>query len=91
MARYKLHEKAFIDNKLYEAGEVVEVSDSLTPGSFMEPMDAAAKKRAKEVGLVLGAMDDPIDRLTATSAESVGGSPQDVKSGMAVASAYPAG
>lgn len=83
MAKYQLLEKAFIDNRIYEAGETVEVSDSLIPGPFMKPMDEAAKKRAKSVGLVLGPMPDPVDQLTATKLETIGASPQGVKSGMA--------
>ncbi|MDA8305980.1 MAG: hypothetical protein M0Z81_04025 [Deltaproteobacteria bacterium] len=87
MAKYKLLEKAFIDNRIYEPGEVVEVPDSVTPGPFMKPADAAAQKRAKEVGLVLGPMPDPVDQLTTiprgAGLETIGASPQDVKSGMA--------
>ena len=83
MARYELLEKAFIDNRIYEAGEKVEVADSVTPGPFMKPVDSAAQKKAKEIGLVLGPMPDPVDQLTATKVETIGASPQDVKSGMA--------
>lgn len=83
MARYELLEKAFIDNRIYEVGEIVEVSGNVIPGPFMKPADAAAQKRAKEVGLVLGPMPDPVDQLTATKLETIGASPQDVKNGMA--------
>ncbi|MGC9195349.1 MAG: hypothetical protein ACP5IL_07830 [Syntrophobacteraceae bacterium] len=82
MAKYELLEKAFIDNRLYEPGEIVRVADSVVPGPFMKPVDAAAQKRAKEIGLVNGPMVDPVDELTATP-ESIGASPQGVKSGMA--------
>lgn len=85
MARYELLEKAFIDNRVYESGEVVEVADTVTPGPFMKPLDAAAQKRAKEIGLVLGPLPDPVDQLTAMKVETIGASPQDVKSGMAAA------
>ncbi len=85
MAKYELLEKAFIGNRIYEAGETVEVADGTTPGPFMKPVDAAAQKKAKEVGLVLGPMPDPVDQLTAGKVEAIGASPQNVKSGMAVA------
>ena len=83
MAKYKLLEKAFIDNRIYEPGEVAEVDDTVVPGPFMKPVDSAANKKAKEVGLVLGPMSDPVDELTATKFEAIGASPQDLKSGMA--------
>lgn len=86
MAKYELLEKAFIDNRIYEAGEIAEVGDSVIPGPFMKPVDAEAKKRAKEVGLVLGPMPDPVDQLTAMKVEAIGASPQGVKSGMAAES-----
>jgi hypothetical protein len=82
MARYRLLEKAFIENRLFEPGEVVTVADSVIPGPFMKPVDAAAQKKAKEIGLVNGPSPDPVDELTATP-ESIGASPQSVKSGMA--------
>ncbi|MDR3569630.1 MAG: hypothetical protein P4L43_16515 [Syntrophobacteraceae bacterium] len=83
MAKYELLEKAFIDNRIYEPGEVAEVSDKVVPGPFMKPVDSAAQKKAKEVGLVLGPMPDPVDQLTGGKLEAIGASPQDVKSGMA--------
>jgi hypothetical protein len=87
MAKYKLLEKAFIHNRLYdpaiEGQDVVEVSDDTIPGPHMVPLDAAAKKAAKEVGLVNGPIPDPINEITMTEAERLGASPQAVKSGMA--------
>jgi hypothetical protein len=83
MAKYRLLEKAFIENRIWEPGEIIDVPDNVTPGPYMEPVDAAAKKRAKDVGLVLGPIPDPVDELTATRVETIGASPQDVKSGMA--------
>lgn len=83
MATYKLLEKAFIDNRIYEPGETVTVADDVVPGPFMKPLDAAAKKMAKEVGLVVGPSPDPVDQITATNAETIGAAPQNVKSGMA--------
>ncbi len=85
MPKYTLMERAFIDNRIFEPGETVEVPDSVTPGPFMKPVDNAAHKKAKEVGLVLGPMPDPVDQLTATKLDTIGASPQEVKSGMAAA------
>ncbi len=83
MARYQILEKAFIENRIYEVGEIVDVGEEVIPGPFMKPVDAAARKRAKETGLVLGPMQDPVDQLTGMRLDTIGASPQDVKNGMA--------
>jgi hypothetical protein len=77
MAKYKLMEAAFINNQLHQAGEKVEVPDDLVPGPHMVPVDKAASKAAREIGLVNGPMRDPIDEIT-----SLGASPAGVKSGI---------
>ncbi len=77
MAKYKLLETAFIDNRLYTAGERVEVADDFVPGPHMVPVDTAAKKVAKEIGLVNGPLPDPIDEIT-----SIGASPKGAKTGL---------
>ncbi len=84
MAKYKLLEKAFIDNRLWETGEVVEVPEGTVPGSHMQPVDSEAKKMAKEIGLVNGPMPDPVDEMTA-DVTNFGAAPQAVKSGMTAA------
>ena len=43
MAKYELLEKAFINNRIYEVGEVVDVDNSAIPGPFMKPIDARRK------------------------------------------------
>jgi len=85
MAKYKLLEKAFIDNRLWEIGEEVEVPEGTRPGPHMQPVDSEAKKVAKEIGLVNGPMPDPVDEMTMSDAERLGASPQGVKSGMQAA------
>jgi hypothetical protein len=87
MAKYKLLEKSFIDNRLWEEGETVEVADELIPGPHMVPVDAAAHKMAKKMGLVNGPIPDPVDALTLTEAEKMGASPQGIKSGIAASDA----
>ena len=82
MAKYRLLEKAFIHNRLWEPGEVVEVDDSVVPGPHMLPVDLSAKRIAKAVGLENGPLPDPVDQLTMTDAERIGAAPQNVKSGM---------
>ncbi len=47
MARYKVLEKSFIDNKLYEAGEEVEYAGA--PAANLEALDVDAKKAVVEV------------------------------------------
>ncbi|MDR3554070.1 MAG: hypothetical protein P4L55_04895 [Syntrophobacteraceae bacterium] len=83
MAKYRLLEKAFLNNRLYDPGETVELSHDSIPAHYMEPVDGAAKKRAREVGHVVGTLPDPVDQLTSITAESIGAAPQDVRSGMA--------
>jgi hypothetical protein len=77
MAKYKLTETAFINNQIYQPGAKVEVPDDFIPGPHMIPVDKAAAKMAKEIGLVNGPMPDPIDDIT-----SLGASPAGVKSGI---------
>lgn len=83
MAKYELLEKSFINQRIYEVSEIVEVSDSVVPGSHMKPVDAAAKKKAKEIGLVLGPLPNIIDDLTQVDVRTFGASPQQVRSGIA--------
>jgi hypothetical protein len=77
MAKYKLLETAFIDNRICVAGEKVEVADDMVPGPHMVPVDGAAKKMATSVGLVNGEIPDPIDQIT-----SMGATPAGAKTGI---------
>jgi hypothetical protein len=45
MARYKLHEKAYFDNTVYEEGAIITVSDDVFPAAYMQPMDKVAKEK----------------------------------------------
>lgn len=78
MAKYKLLEEAFINNRLYKAGEHVEVPDHVIPGPHMFPADGAAKKKAAEVGLVNGPLPDVVEELTPDKVDvtKYGASPQ---------------
>ncbi len=82
MARYKLLAKSFINNRLWDEGETVEVDDSAVPGPHMKPLDAAARKAVKDHGIEVGEMPDVITELTG-GVETIGASPQNVKSGIA--------
>jgi adenosyl cobinamide kinase/adenosyl cobinamide phosphate guanylyltransferase len=84
MAKYKLNETAFIDNRICLAGETVEVADEVIPGPHMVPADRAARKMADSIGLVNGPLPDPIDEIT-----SIGASPAGVKSGIAAVEDLP--
>lgn len=77
MAKYKLTETAFIDHRIYAAGEKVTVPDDFIPGPHMIPVDKAASAMAKKIGLVNGPLPDPIDEIT-----SIGASPAGAKSGI---------
>ncbi|MGO8945426.1 MAG: hypothetical protein ACLQJ7_17365 [Syntrophobacteraceae bacterium] len=79
MAKYELLEKAFIHNRIWEPGEVVEVDDSVVPGPHMKPVDAAAKAAFKKAGIVNHEMSthEIVDRIA-----HFGATPQGVKSGM---------
>jgi hypothetical protein len=82
MAKYKLLQRAFINNTLYDEGATVEVSDDMVPGSHMMPMDSAARKRFKEAGLENMQVPDFVDALTGgPDVRAYGASPQ-IKSGV---------
>ena len=71
MAKYKLLDKAFINNRLCAEGEIVTVPDDTIPGPHMLPVDAAALKAAKRAGLeVHHPVGDFVNELTATASES---------------------
>ena len=77
MAKYKLTERAYIHNRLYEEGMIVTVDDTMIPGPHMIPVDAAAKKMAKEIGLENDAPHDYVDKITGqTDVTAFGASPQ---------------
>jgi len=82
MAKYQLLAKSFIHNRLWEEGETVEVDDGLIPGPHMKPIDAPAKAQIKKYGIEVGEMPDVIAELTG-GVETIGASPQAVKSGIA--------
>jgi adenosyl cobinamide kinase/adenosyl cobinamide phosphate guanylyltransferase len=84
MAKYKLSETAFINHRIYLAGETVEVPDEVIPGPHMVPVDRAARKMADSIGLINGPLPDPIDEIT-----SIGASPAGVKSGIAAGENLP--
>ncbi|MFZ0931245.1 MAG: hypothetical protein WAN11_21745 [Syntrophobacteraceae bacterium] len=79
MAKYKLLERAFIDQRLWEPGETVEVGDDVIPGPHMQPVDAAARAAFKKTGFVNHEMSthEIVDKIA-----DFGASPQSVKSGM---------
>jgi hypothetical protein len=82
MAQYKLTQDAFINNIYYGTGSTVTVADDLVPGPHMIPVDAAAKKRAKETGHKPDAVPDYVDQITGqVDVTKYGSSPQ-VNSGI---------
>jgi hypothetical protein len=86
MAKYKLLEKSFIHNRLYEEGETVELSNEAVPGPHMQPLDAAAKKRVKECGTQVGVYPNIIEEMTPSGIDvtKLGASPQVGQSGMTI-------
>jgi hypothetical protein len=77
MAKYKLTQKAYINNQYLSEGTVVIVADDFVPGEYMIPMDGAAKKMAKEIGLVSDAPKNYVDEITgAADVTKFGASPQ---------------
>jgi hypothetical protein len=83
MAKYRFLEKAFINERLWEINEEVDLPDDVIPGPHMLPMDNAARNAIKKAGVVNGPIPDPVDELTKDPA-NFGASPPGVKSGMAV-------
>ncbi len=84
MGKYRLLETSFIHNRLYNPGEIVELSDEASPGPHMEPLDAAAKKRIKECGIQVGVYPNYIEDMTPNNVDvtKLGASPQVGHSGM---------
>jgi hypothetical protein len=83
MAKYKLLETAFIHQRLWQPGEVVEVSNDLIPGPHMKPLDKAAQAAVKRNGVIVGPSPNYVDEVSGgASVQSRGASPQDIKSGI---------
>ena len=62
MARYRITELSHINLALVQAGEEIEVSDSIKPGPHWEPLDAAAKKAFAAAGFKeVGYLADPVN------------------------------
>ena len=77
MAKYKLTARSYIHNTIFQEGAVVTVDDATVPGPHMIPVDAPAKKMAKEIGLVNDAPQDYVDKITGmTDVTAYGASPQ---------------
>ena len=77
MARYKLLQAAYINNAMYGEDSIVEVGDDFEPGPHMVPVDAAAKKKAREIGLQNKPVSDFVDAMTGgPDVRAYGASPQ---------------
>ncbi len=79
MAKYELLERAFINERLWEPGETVEVADDVIPGPHMKPVDAAARAAFKKTGFINGPslQNEIVDSIAA-----YGASPAGMKSGI---------
>jgi hypothetical protein len=87
VAKYKLLQRSFIDNNLYQPGAVVTVRDDLIPGPHMVPVDEKAKQMARQIGLVNEIVPDFVDELTGgPDVTKYGASPQGM-TGIAAATA----
>jgi glutathione S-transferase len=79
MAKYKLLERAFIHQRLWEPDEIVEVADDLMPGPHMVPQDSAARAAVKKYGVIVG---EAAQHSLVDSIASFGAAPP-IKHGMA--------
>lgn len=85
MAKYKLMQMAYINNRLCGEGEVVTVPDGTIPGPHMLPVDAEAKRMAKAIGLVNDVVPDYVDEQTGmVDVSKYGASPQNIAAGVAL-------
>lgn len=66
MAIYKVLERSYINDKIVEVGDEVEY-DGL-PSSNLEPIDASAKKAAKEADKVAKAAADAVTNAVVSAA-----------------------
>ena len=62
MAKYRLLEKAFINERLWEINEEIDLPDDVIPGPHMLPMDSAARNAIKKAGVVNIAVGMPVAR-----------------------------
>jgi hypothetical protein len=64
MARYRVTALCYINDRILQDGEDVEVADDLIPGPHLSPRDDAARRAIKGAGARMTNRVDPIDSLT---------------------------
>ena len=50
MARYRFLQSAYIDGRLFNAGEIAELRDDWVPGPYVEPLDLAGAQAMWNAG-----------------------------------------
>lgn len=63
MARYRVTETCYVNDRLLKPGDDVEVADTVIPGPHMTPRDDAARKAVKAAGARM-TRTDPIEAMT---------------------------
>jgi len=69
MARYRITETSYINDRLVAEEAIIEVADDLVPGPHMQPRDDAARKAVKAAGQRMAKVD-PVESLTQRPAEA---------------------
>lgn len=67
MAKYKVLERSFLNNRLHEAGDIINYDG--TPAANLEPVDSAAKAAVKAAA----ASGEPLDIVDSKAAEGEAG------------------
>jgi len=63
MARYRITEPAYINLRMLQEGDEIDLADDFVPGPHMQPRDEPARRAARAAGQRM-AKFDPIDTLT---------------------------
>ncbi len=67
MARYRVTEPCYIDDRLLQPGDEIATADSLIPGPHLAPLDEAAQRAVKAAGPVRMGRVDPVESMTAAA------------------------
>ena len=63
MARYRITATCYINDRIMNEGDEIDVADSMIPGPHLSPRDDAARRAVKAAGNRMSLVD-PIDSLT---------------------------
>ncbi len=63
MARYRITDLCYLDERLVQPGEDVDIADDVIPGPHMSPKDDAARRAVKAAAARMVKID-PVEAMT---------------------------